>query len=189
MVARSSSWTFMLRSSGCRTFVGRTVNSNASSTADDLARRPCDVDPRRPRPVDGPDAPAKLELGDCPDSLASGRAAQAAWPMTGRAPRARPRQPSHPERAQASLALDADERLEPRDRARKAGAVGRVDDVGHVLVGARRVLGDPARRGAANQDAASGKLVDDLATVPAARRLIAAHAPPGAVAGRAECGL
>src|SRR5690348_3085027 len=38
----------------------------------------------------------------------------------------------------APSAFDADHRLEPRDLAREIGSVGRIDDFGHVLVGAGR---------------------------------------------------
>ena len=63
-------------------------------------------------------------------------------------------------------ALDADERLEPRHLAREPGRVGRVDHCGDVLVGPGRFLGDAAHRGALDQDAARGEIVDHLAALP-----------------------
>ena len=55
-----------------------------------------------------------------------------------------------------------------------------------VLVGARRLLGDAAHRGAADEDASLGKIVDDLASAPLLERGMARQRPAGAVAGRRE---
>src|SRR6185436_4214984 len=83
-------------------------------------------------------------------------------------------------------ALDADHRLDARDAPRQARPLGGLDHGRAVLVGGRRLLGHAAQRRAADEDAARGQLVDDRAAVVAARGLVAAHAAPGAVAGRAE---
>ena len=85
-----------------------------------------------------------------------------------------------------TLPLDADDRLEARNFAGKLRLIGGVDDGGHVLVGARSLFRDAALRRAADQDAAPGQLVDDLATAPALDRGVAAHAPAGSMTRRTE---
>ena len=69
--------------------------------------------------------------------------------------------------AAAASALDANDRLDQGDAPGKAGLFGRLDHRAQVLVSAGRLLGDAARRGAADQDSLQLELVDDLAAAPA----------------------
>src|SRR6266536_3681323 len=63
---------------------------------------------------------------------------------------------------------------------------GGIDDRGHVLVSAGRLLGDAAQRWTADEDATRRKLVDHPASLPVPRRLGAAHAAAGAVTRGSE---
>src|SRR5215472_7591912 len=62
----------------------------------------------------------------------------------------------------------------------------RLDDGGHVLIGAGRLLGDAAHRWALDDDAALTKLVDDRPSMPLLQRLVPAQTPAGAVTRRRE---
>jgi hypothetical protein len=81
---------------------------------------------------------------------------------------------------------DAHQRLEAGDLEGQPGRVGRVDHRRDVLVRARRLLRGAAIGAAADEDAARGELVDEVAPAPVAQRLVATHRAPGAVTGRPE---
>src|SRR5258708_34691724 len=87
-----------------------------------------------------------------------------------------------------ALTLHADHRLQSGDLAREIGAIGRIDDLGDILVRAGRFLGNTALRWATDQDAASGERIDDLAAAPVTGCLVPAHAASRAVARGAERG-
>ena len=70
-------------------------------------------------------------------------------------------------------------------RARPA-CFGRRDDCAHVLVGARRLLRDPAARRAADQYALRGEVVHDLASAPPLESGMARKRTASAVARRSE---
>src|ERR1035437_1754113 len=85
-----------------------------------------------------------------------------------------------------SSAFDTHHWLEPRDLARQAGPIGRVDDGRDVFVSAGGLFSDAARRGTPDDNAAARELVDHLPAAPLLQRLMPAHAPAGAMARRPE---
>ena len=66
--------------------------------------------------------------------------------------------------------LNANQRPQARHAAGEACLLGRGNDRGYVLVGARRFLGDAAHRRAFNDDAPFCKIIDDLASAPLLER-------------------
>src|SRR5512139_663454 len=80
-------------------------------------------------------------------------------------------------------ALDADERPQPRHPAGEPCILGRGDDGAHVLVRAGRLLGDAARRRAADHYALCRQIVLDLPPAPLLERGVAGHGAAGAVTG------
>ena len=79
--------------------------------------------------------------------------------------------------------LNANQRPQPRYASGEARLLGRGHDRTHVLVGAGRLLGDAAHRGAFDDDATLGKLIHDLAAAPLLERGVPApwHAEANAL--------
>src|SRR5690606_31777843 len=81
--------------------------------------------------------------------------------------------------------LDADERLDARDLARKARRVGRIDDRRDVLVGLGRLFRNASHGRAPDDDPPLREPAHDRAALVGLERLAAAHRAAGAVAGGA----
>jgi hypothetical protein len=82
--------------------------------------------------------------------------------------------------------FDADQGLDLRHLARKLRFIRGIDDRGHVLVRSRSFLRDAAGRGAADNNALAGQMINHLAPAPLFTRLITAHLAAGVMTGSAE---
>ena len=88
--------------------------------------------------------------------------------------------------ALSTLTFDAYQRAQARNLARESGTLRDSHDRAHILVGARRLFSDTARRGTADQDSLRSELIDDLAAAPLPERRMAGHRASGAVASRGK---
>src|SRR3990172_2745250 len=89
----------------------------------------------------------------------------------------------------SNLALDHADRHEPGDAACESGTLDDLDYPFDVLVGERRLLGEPLVRGAADDDPLLLELAAQLSAADPLACARPRHGPPGAVAGRAEGAL